>query len=113
MALLHTDIPHDTPGAANNSRDYDLIQRAGRRAADAVLAGDVPKLGEAVDLSYQAQLGEGMSELPDAPDCLARKYCGGGWGGYALYLFADSAARDRFVARAANHRPIEPYITIR
>ena len=35
------------------------------------------------------------------PGELARKYCGGGWGGYALYLFAEREERDTFVAAAA------------
>ena len=38
---------------------------------------------------------------------------GGGWGGYALYLFEQSEDRDSFVASATCNRPIEPYITIR
>jgi len=54
-----------------------------------------------------------MLELPAADACVGRKYCGGGWGGYALYLFANSDARDAFVASANCNRSIEPYITIR
>ncbi|MFP4069415.1 MAG: cytidyltransferase, partial [Opitutales bacterium] len=113
MALHYTDIPHDTPANVDNRRDLDLIEAAGRTAADAVVSANLRQLGEAVDQSYAAQLGEGMRALPEAEDCIGRKYCGGGWGGYALYLFAEPEARDRFVARASNNRPIEPYITIR
>jgi len=113
MALHYTDIPHDTPGNVDNARDLDLIEEAGHRAKDAVMEGSVRRLGGAIGLSYKAQLGEGMRELPDADECIGRKYCGGGWGGYALYLFAEPEARDAFVARATNNRATEPYITIR
>ena len=113
MALHYTDIPHDTPGNADNNRDYDLIERAGATARDAIFEASIPKLGEAVSMSYEAQLKEGMRELAEAEGCVGRKYCGGGWGGYALYLFADSADRDAFVASANCNRAIEPYITIR
>ena len=113
MALHYTDIPLDTPGNADNDRDYDLIERAAATAREAVFERDIPKLGSAVSLSYDAQLKEGMRELPEADGCVGRKYCGGGWGGYALYLFADPADRDAFVASANCNRAIEPYITIR
>jgi cytidyltransferase-like protein len=113
MAVHYTDIPHDTPGNADNARDYDLIDQAGRVAHEAVLDGSVSKLGLAVTLSYEAQLKEGMLELPEVQGCVGRKYCGGGWGGYALYLFHSTEDRDTFVASANCNRPVEPYITIR
>ncbi|MFO8026694.1 MAG: adenylyltransferase/cytidyltransferase family protein [Opitutales bacterium] len=113
MALHYTDIPHDTPANADNRRDYDLVEQAGCLAKQAVLEASMAKLGEAVQTSYQAQMQEGMQELPDAPGCIGRKYAGGGWGGYALYLFGTSEDRDAFVCSATNNRPIEPYITIR
>jgi cytidyltransferase-like protein len=113
MALHYTDIPHDTPGNADIPRDYDLIQQAADTAKDAVFEGNIEKLGEAVALSYAAQLKEGMPELPPAAGCVGHKYCGGGWGGYAFYLFINEAKRDAFVAAANSNRAIEPYITIR
>lgn len=113
MALLYTDSEHDTPANVNNQRDYELIVKAAETAKEGVFHQDIRQIGQAVQLSYQAQLREGMRELPDAPGCLGRKYCGGGWGGYALYLFERSEDRDAFVASAATNRPIEPYITIR
>jgi cytidyltransferase-like protein len=109
MALLYTGGDHDTPAVVGNNRDYDLIEQAGRLAADAVLADDLPKLAAAVQLSYRAQTGEGMAPLPDAAGCLARKYCGGGWGGYAVYLFTDRPARDAFLSTPKS-RAIEPFI---
>lgn len=113
MALHYTDIPHDTPANADNKRDYHLIEQAGRLAKQAAFDASLTTLGEAVQTSYAAQLKEGMSELPEAQGCIGRKYAGGGWGGYALYLFESSEDRDAFVCSATNNRPIEPYITIR
>ncbi len=54
-----------------------------------------------------------MLERPEAGGCVGRKYGGGAWGGYALYLFATPAERDAFVVSANCNRAIEPYITIR
>ena len=91
-------------------RDYDLIEQAGKLAADAVLRESVEQLADAVQLSYRCQQQEGMSALPKAPRALARKYCGGGWGGYAVYLFNDRPSRDAFLSTPRT-RAIEPYIT--
>ena len=113
MALHYTELPHDTPGNVDKSRDFDLIESAGRLAAEAVEAADISRLAAAIKLSYTSQLGEGMPELPAEKDAIAKKYCGGGWGGYALYLFAQTGERDRFVARDPKRRAIEPYITLR
>lgn len=113
MALHYTDIPHNTPANADNQRDYDLIEQAGLLAKQAAFEASLPKLGEAVQSSYEVQMKEGMQELPDAPGCIGRKYAGGGWGGYALYLFENTEDRDAFVCSASNNRPVEPYITIR
>lgn len=109
MALRWTGSGHRTPDNVDHQRDYALIERAGRLAAQAVHAADLAGLAEAVRLSHEAQLGEGMEKLPAAPGALAWKYCGGGWGGYALYLFPDSAARDSF-AKAPGNIAIEPYL---
>lgn len=109
IALYFTNIEHDTPGIAEKKRNYDLIYKAGLVAADAVLQADINKLAEAVQMSYQAQTEEGMEPLIDADKCLARKYCGGGWGGYALYLFESQKARNKFAARYSQAKSIEPY----
>jgi cytidyltransferase-like protein len=110
MALYFTDIEHDTPGIAERKRDYELIYKAGLVAAEAVLHEDLNKLAEAVQMSYKAQTKEGMEPLIDAEKCLAHKYCGGGWGGYALYLFETKKARDKFVVKYSQAKAIEPYI---
>ena len=110
MALLYTGDEHDTPGNVNRERDYDLIEKAGAVAADGVDRNDLKRLAEGVALSYEAQLGEGMKPLTEVPTALAKKYCGGGYGGYALYLFEDQVARDAFVAANDKARAIEPYV---
>ena len=109
MALLWTGDGHKTPDNVGKVRDYDLIARAGNLAAKAVAAGDLGLLAEAVGLSYQAQRGEGMEPLPDLPGALAIKYCGGGWGGYALVLFGERGARDAFATREGA-KAVEPFV---
>lgn len=109
MALLWTGSPHDTPSVADHRRDYDMIYQAGNLAREAVLSADIEELADAIRGSYQAQLREGMRPLPEAKNALAWKYCGGGWGGYALYLFATEAARDQWVGRD-DVLVIEPYL---
>jgi cytidyltransferase-like protein len=111
MALLWTGSDHDTPGVVDNSRDYDLIEKAGLIAKQAVLEKDVVQLGEAILTSYAVQMGEGMHPLPEAEGSVGQKYVGGGWGGYALYLFTNPEARDAYVtAKPDIRRPIEPYL---
>ena len=123
MALYWTGRPHDTPATAARSRDYDAIERAGATARDAGWRSDLTLLADAVRQSYAVQIREGMSPLPgdpSAPDSLSHtlpdgvtplgwKYCGGGFGGYAVYLFASTAERDLVSARGG-FRPIEPYL---
>ena len=110
MALLWTGGGHSTPGNVDRSRDFDLIEAAGRVAAAAVHGDDLGKLAEAVRMSHRAQLAEGMEALPEIAGATAVKYCGGGWGGYALALFADPAGRDAAVARGL--LSIEPHLAV-
>ncbi|MCU0871928.1 MAG: adenylyltransferase/cytidyltransferase family protein [Pirellulaceae bacterium] len=109
MALWWSGTPHDTPGVANLERDYDQIAHAGGLARQAVIREDLPLLADSVDCSYRIQLLEGMTPLPAALGALAKKYCGGGWGGYAVYLFQNAADRDRFVQQTPA-LAIEPYL---
>lgn len=109
MALLWSGKPHDTPALADQTRDYPGIEKASRIARAGVLSGDVGELAEGVASSYSVQLKEGMTPLPDASGCLGRKYCGGGHGGYALYLFGRQNDRDAFLASTPEARAIEPY----
>lgn len=113
MALHWTGTEHDTPAMVGGARDYDAIARAGATARAAVWANDFTGLAEAVRQSYAVQRAEGMAELRgDLPGALAWKYCGGGFGGYAVYLFAEAAQRDAACA-AAGLRAIEPYVAAR
>lgn len=113
MALLWTGSEHDTPALVGGARDYDAIARAGATARDAVWKNDVELLADAVRQSYAVQRAEGMAELrTDLPGALAWKYCGGGFGGYAVYLFSDTVQRDAAVAQAGL-RAIEPFVAAR
>jgi galactokinase/mevalonate kinase-like predicted kinase len=113
MALHWTGTEHDTPGMVGGARDYDAIARAGATAREAVWQNSFAGLAEAVRQSYAVQRAEGMAELrADWPGALAWKYCGGGFGGYAVYLFAEAAQRDAACA-TAGLRAIEPYVAAR
>jgi cytidyltransferase-like protein len=87
LYLLWTGGGHHTPSYVETKRDYKKIFQAGQIAATGVLHKDVEMLYDAVKLSYEVQLGEGMDVLPDLGE-KAKKYCGGGFGGYALYMFS-------------------------
>ena len=112
MAIFWTGTQHDTPGVVNLPRDYDRIAQSGRLAREGALHADISKLAEGVSLYHATQLDEGMEVLADIPGSIARKYCGGGYGGYALYLFNEPAARDAAVASIAELRAIEPFCRV-
>ncbi len=109
MAIYWTGIEHDTPANVDLRRDYDRIEAAGKLARQALLDESLTDLAQAVNLSYEVQLGEGMEDLPEIEGTLARKYSGGGFGGYALYLFPDDATRTTALQNHDLLRPIEPY----
>jgi cytidyltransferase-like protein len=109
MALWWSGQSHDTPAIASGTRDYTSIAAASRLAREGVLTRSIAKIGEGISASYAVQLAEGMTPLPQATGCVGRKYCGGGFGGYALYLFEDSQNRDAFVSENSAARKIEPY----
>jgi cytidyltransferase-like protein len=107
MALLWTGERNKTAGEiTERDRDYRAIQFASQRACPSRPAS----VYDAVELSYEAQRGEGMSELPPNPGSVAAKYCGAGWGGYALYLFWDESDRTAGIEKSPDLIPIEPYI---
>ena len=120
LALHWTGQQHSTPGVVDLSRDYDGIARAGALAREGVWQQSLVKLAAGVHESYRVQRAEGMDPLPGDPaaassaqlaECrpLAWKYCGGGFGGYAVYLFPETAGRDR-ACRLPGFRPVEPYL---
>jgi cytidyltransferase-like protein len=110
MALLWTGREHDTPGVVDQARDYGAIEIAGRMARDAVWANDFGGLAAAVRASYGVQRSEAMRALPEVASAAAWKYCGGGFGGYAVYLFDRTVDRDEWVKSEAGARAIEPYL---
>ena len=104
MALLWTGISHNCPDIVDRKRDYGEIYYISNAAADVDYRG-YPALCRGVRQSLRLQYEEGMPPLPEMPGALAHKYCGAGWGGYALYLFGSRADRD-----ASGLFPIEPYM---
>jgi cytidyltransferase-like protein len=112
MAVLWTGSEHDTPGVVNLPRDYARIARSARIARNGVLQSDIRLLADGVDLYHATQLDEGMTPLPDIAGSISRKYCGGGYGGYALYLFGDSDAREAALAGHPALRPVEPFCRV-
>ena len=110
MLLLWLGKPHFTPELVDLPRDYSAIEHAGATAARAAANHSLIEMAEAVNMSYAVQLGEGMDELPDIPGSVAKKYAGGGHGGYALYLFLDSRMRDQSAAAMHRAKTIEPYL---
>ncbi len=89
LYLYWTGREHNTPSAVNNDRDYELIKRAGIIGYYGVLNRSLHLIQQSVSLSYKAQIKEGMKRLGSYGE-IAKKYCGGGWGGYALYIFDNS-----------------------
>ena len=88
MALYWTGKQHVTRDLADLDRDYDLLVKGSHIARDAVYKTDYDLLCEGVKITHEVQLKEGMDELPDF-GAKAWKYCGGGHGGYAVYLFDE------------------------
>ncbi len=109
MAVFDMKKTHNTPALCAKGRDFDLIAMAGRIAREAVLNEDIYKLAQAVQLSYQQQLKEGMEPLPEVWGMIGCKYCGSGHGGYALYLFEDAQTRSGALAEYESMFPVEPY----
>jgi cytidyltransferase-like protein len=108
LAILWTGTPHDTPGVVNIARDYAAIARSSRAAREGALHANPQLIAEGMALYYATQLEEGMKPLTEIPGALAHKYCGGGHGGYALYLFTDPKQRDQAIANTPDLRAVEP-----
>jgi hypothetical protein len=119
LALFWSGQSHCTPALAEGARDYNAIVQASRIARQAVWQQDYLLLCGAVRASYAVQRAEGMAPLPGDPAAphadglagchpLAWKYCGGGFGGYAVYLFSDPIGRDA-ACKLLGFRAVEPY----
>ena len=109
LALLWTGSDHETKNIRNLPRNYEKIAEASIKANCAIVEEDLCQLMEAVSLSYEAQLEEGMSPLPEWEGA-SYKYCGSGWGGYAVYLFYKTSERDEFVRAHEEAIKVEPYM---
>ena len=114
MALLWTEEREKDPDEiAAMKRDYDVIQAAGLEALQGIMSDDFDDLSLAVQYQYGSQMDEGMKPLVDFTDdgkCTAKKYCGIGWGGYALYLFNHVDDRHDFVEANEDATIIEPWM---
>jgi cytidyltransferase-like protein len=108
IAIWWSGCSHDTPSIASKLRDYDLIEEAGKTARKGVLNQSLELLGKGISLSYQAQIKEGMQPLPNCGE-VSKKYCGGGFGGYALYLFHNREERDQIVEKDSNFKIVQPF----
>ena len=113
LAIRWLGSGHDTSKIATANRDLDAITRASLLAYQAVASRQLEMLADAINQTYEAQLAEGMDELPVFPSGarnigIASKYCGSGWGGYAMYLFEDREFRDSAVSKY-QLMPVEPY----
>jgi hypothetical protein len=111
MGLFWTGHDHNTPSNTDRKRDYKKIELAGGIAYKGVINKDIKKLCKGIDVSYKVQLLEGMQKLPSFGE-MAKKYCGGGHGGYALYVFNNERARNKFLKNPET-MAIEPYISDR
>ena len=97
IGLEYVKGSHLTSQFASKRRDYDMILQAGLLAEQAVMLHSVARMMDAVRLSHDAQVDEGMEPLEQ--DGVARKYCGTGWGGYVLVVGYE----------LPNCKRIEPY----
>lgn len=111
MAIKWSGMDHKTFQQVDNKRDFGKIKEAGLIAKQACSSRSVSELMTAIKLSYICQLEEGMKyvDLSDVNSRCAIKYCGGGFGGYILYLFYESRDRDEFL-KNTDAIAIEPFI---
>ena len=112
MAIYWTGSPHNTPASASIARTFEKIAASSAVAKEGVLNEDLSLLAESTNLSYQAQLDEGMHPLPEFAGAIGRKFCGGGHGGYALYLFSTASDRTTAIATNENLQAVEPFYSI-
>lgn len=108
MALYWTGKSHKTFELTGKERDYEMIERAGKVARQAAIRKNVFELAEAINLSYEVQIKEGMERCPKFNE-IGKKYCGGGFGGYVLYLFETESDRNIFLQNKDTLK-IEPYM---
>lgn len=111
MAIYDTGKEHSTVAIAKRYhpiRDYEAIARNSDLARRGVIGRNFRVLAEGVNRTYKLQLDEQMDHLPFRGE-EARKYCGSGHGGYALYLFREQYERDAAVKDHPEMMAVEPY----
>lgn len=109
MAVMWLGKAHNTPSLVGLSHNLALIADAGRVCCAAVKHASLPMLVTGINKSYEAQLQEGMESLPTFGEA-AKKYCGGGFGGYGLFLFTNLTERDSFVSSGSDRIAVEPFL---
>jgi cytidyltransferase-like protein len=109
MLLYWTGSRHNCPEIVHRPRNFRGIVGASQIARMAVEQRNVIMLSQAMRQTYDIQLAEGMTQLPDL-GALSTKYLGAGHGGYALYLF--ETPQDRSAAQCGCTKIIEPYIAV-
>lgn len=107
MALLWTGKPHATGELVKHPRCFNRIEQAGSIARLAVVNRNYSLLCSAVHQTYSTQMDEGMDPLPKVDSAMAKKYCGSGHGGYAVYFFADATVRRNFKESGSVYEIIE------
>jgi hypothetical protein len=111
MAISWTFERNGTTGdLAARPRLYENIRQTALVAERAVRAESFDLLAHAAWETHEIQIREGMPALPEIPGAVARKYCGAGHGGYALYLFRQAADREAFVQGREGALAVEPYL---
>lgn len=109
MVLYYTGKPHDTPGLCGlQGRDFDGIVASGKLAREGVWKQDLELLAKGIQRYHETQLSEGMEPLQPPTGAIAWKYCGGGHGGYAMFLFATPEDRQAALAANSHLLAIEP-----
>lgn len=110
LAIYYTGSSHDTPSMADSQRDYNRIAQSSFIARAGVMERSIDELAAGVALYHSVQLSEGMKELPGISGSIAQKYLGGGFGGYALYIFKTNEERDAAVRLCSwRMKAVEPY----
>ena len=111
LALLWTGKEHDTKGLLDRERDYRKIAIASTWGLKGVRSSRTDCLQEAMALSYEQQIEEGMEQIVpgEFEQLSAYKYAGSGHGGYVVFLFGNCINRNRFVDEVEDAIAVEPY----
>ena len=112
--------------SGSDDKPAPVQQVAQLQTVDVLVAKNEIGLGQSVkpdDLQWQtwpaATASGTFIKRTDRPEAtkeitgsIARKYCGGGHGGYALYLFNNPSSRDAAIATTPELRAVEPFCRV-